>query len=205
LTYDRDEPQEFEIKHYDTYKSKLTIEAPEKYIIPQAWTDVIERLQSNGVHMYPLEKDTIMLVNAYHILDYTSPEKPYEGHYLHDRVQVASTEEYIQFYRGDFWIPLNQRVNRYIIETLEPQSTDSFFAWNFFDSTLQQKEWFSDYVFEDRAIEILRDNPDLKEEYETFINENPKMNHWAQLYWLYKKSGYFENSFNRYPVYRINY
>ena len=48
---------------------------------------------------------------------------------------------------------------RYLVETLEPQATDSFFAWGFFDSILQQKEHYSDYVFEDVAADFLTKNP----------------------------------------------
>ena len=51
---------------------------------------------------------------------------------------------------------------RYLIETLEPQSEDGFFAWNFFDGILMRKEYFSSYVFEDLAAEILAEDSDLK-------------------------------------------
>jgi hypothetical protein len=37
------------------------------------------------------------------------------------------------------------------LETLEPEAVDSFFNWNFFDTMLQQKEGYSDYIFEDLA------------------------------------------------------
>ncbi len=31
---------------------------------------------------------------------------------------------------------MNQKANRYIVETLEPQGVDSYFGWNFFDGIL---------------------------------------------------------------------
>jgi hypothetical protein len=58
--------------------------------------------------------------------------------------------------KGDYIIPTDQRAKRYIVETLEPQATDSYFNWNFFDGILNRKEGFSDYVFEDEAAELLK-------------------------------------------------
>ena len=80
-----------------------------------------------------------------------------------------------------------------------------FFAWNFFDEILQQKEWFSDYLFEDMAVTMLADNPQLKSDFEerksrdtVFANDS-----WAQLTYLYQHSKYYEKSHLRYPILRI--
>ena len=72
----------------------------------------------------------------------------------------------MRYHKGDYIIFVDQAMNRYIVETLEPQGPDSFFAWNFFDGILMQKEYFSSYVFEDLAAEYLRQHPDLKEQLE---------------------------------------
>ena len=136
---------------------------------------------------------------------------PYEGHYLHTNVEVQKKKENIIGHKGDYIIPIRQETNegnmfcRYISETLEPQATDAFFAWNFFDGILQQKEYYSDYVFEDIADSILKNDPKLKEELinkknsdEAFA-KNPR----AQLDFVYMYSKYFEGTVNRYPVVRI--
>lgn len=110
----------------------------------------------------------------------------------------------MHFRAGDVMIPVNQTSNRYIVETLEPKGVDAFFVWNFFDSAFQQKEWYSDYVFEDTAAEMLKTNPELKKAFEEKKQSDPefKSNARAQLYWLYQRSVHFEPSLNRYPVYR---
>jgi len=206
LSYNREEPKTTSIKHYDKYLPKVVVEKPDYYIIPQGWSDVIERLRINGVKMLPIVEDRVIEVEAYHITDYDSKTKPYEGHYLHDNVEVEKVVEPIQFYRGDIVIPTNQPSNKFIVEMLEPQGVDSYFAWNFFDSILQQKEWFSDYIFEDEAEQMLSANPDLRAEFEAKKKAEPQFsqNHWWMLYWLYQQSEHFENSFNRFPVYRYN-
>jgi hypothetical protein len=111
-----------------------------------------------------------------------------------------------KFRKGDYLVPVNQFSNRYIVETLEPEGSDSFFAWNFFDSALQQKEWFSTYVFEDVAAEMLRTDPELKAEFVQKQKESDDFseNQWAQLYWLYTHSENYEPTHNRYPIARYN-
>ena len=51
------------------------------------------------------------------------------------------------FRKGDWVIELNQPANRFLMETLEPQAEDSYFAWNFFDAILGQKEGFDFTIF----------------------------------------------------------
>ena len=80
-------------------------------------------------------------------------------------------------------------------------------AWNFFDSTLQQKEYFSSYVFEETAEAMLESNLKLKQEFESVKEEKEREGDaWSarqQLDWLYKKSDHFEQTPARYPVFSI--
>jgi hypothetical protein len=206
MKYNRDKPWTDDIRYYDTFIPSIEVDAPRFYVIPQAWSEVIEKLQRNQVEMSRLNEDRIMEVEAYHITDYETTDRVYEGHYLHSGVEVERVREEIQFRTGDYVIEVNQPVNRYIVETLEPQAVDAFFAWNEFDSILQQKEWFSDYVFEEKAAEMLEGNDGLRIEFEAKKAEDAEFasSHWWMLYWLYQRSEHFENSFNRYPVYRYN-
>ena len=102
-------------------------------------------------------------------------------------------------------VPVNQWVNRYIVETLEPEGVDSFFAWNFFDTILQRKEGFSSYVFEDEAKQILEDNPDLQSQLEQMQASDPEFanDSQAQLNFIYKNSPHYEKAHLRYPIYRV--
>jgi len=107
---------------------------------------------------------------------------------------------------GDIIIPTKQKARNYILSTLIPDAEDSFFSWNFFDSYLQQKEYFSSYVFIDQVKNILDSNPILKAEFEKkkMENESFRNSEWDQLYFIYKNSTYFEKSFMILPVYTID-
>jgi hypothetical protein len=84
-----------------------------------------------------------------------------------------------------------------------PKKQDSYFSWNFYDSYLQQKEYFSNYVFIDQVAEILKSNPVLKASFEAKKENEPafKNSEWEQLYYIYSHSPYFEQTFMRLPVY----
>lgn len=204
LKYERDSTYTANVAFYDHYRDTLKIAAPGSYIVPQAWGEVIDRLKANGVLMYPMSRDTVLEVETYFIEGYETDRRPYEGHYVHHDVKVRKEKHRLLFFKGDYLIPTQQRARRYIIETLEPQSEDSFFAWGFFESILQRKEYFSDYVFEEKAEEILKENPQLKAEFEATLAIDPALraNHWDQLYWIYSRSIYAEKSVNRYPIFR---
>lgn len=205
LYYDRNAPFEKDIKYWDKYVPTVAVLKPVAYIIPQAWDKVISLLKLNGVQMKQIQADTEVEVQAYYIEDYKSPAKPFEGHYLHTQVKVKPVEQKIKYYAGDYVVYTNQKQNRYIVETLEPQGVDSFFAWNFFDSILGQKEHFSAYVFEDDAAEMLSTDPALKSRFEAEKAKNPEFakNPDAQLNWLYKNSPFYEKTFLMYPVGRL--
>jgi hypothetical protein len=205
MYYNREKPFEKEIPYYHRYLPDLTVEKPAAYLIPQGWFNVVEQLQRNGVEMERLPADTSLTVTAYLIDDYQTSRRPYEGHYPHFGVQARRERQTIRFRAGDWYVPLNQPRNRYLLETLEPQAPDAYFAWNYFDPILQQKEYFSSYVFEDRALELLAQDPELKAEFEARKAADPEFagNGRAQLDFIYKRSPHYEPEHLRYPVFRL--
>ena len=206
LYYDRDAPYEKDIKIWDNYVPSIVATKPKAYLIPQAWQKVIDLLKLNGVEMKRLSADTEMEAEMYHIEDYKSTSRPFEGHYLHSDLKFKVLKQNVKFYEGDYIVYTDQKSNRYIMETLEPQAVDSFFAWNFFDSILGQKEHFSAYVFEDEAALMLKNDNSLLRKLEAEKLKDPELvkSAEAQLNWLYRNSKYFEKTYLRYPIARIH-
>jgi len=205
LYYDRNQPYTKTVKFLNTYKVTDSVEKPLAYIIPQAWGKIIDLFKLNSVVMHRLTHDTTLNLQMYYLGDFKTPQKPFEGHYLHSAVKLEPTEMKVKFYEGDYVVYTNQWLNRYIVETLEPQGVDSFFAWNFFDSMLGEKEYFSGYVFEDKAAEMLKNDPELKKKLDDAKAKDPKLaaSAGAQLNFIYRNSIYFEKTYLRYPVGRI--
>ena len=205
--YDRKEPYTEKIKFYNTYKPSISVEAPVAYIIPQGWWRVIDLLQLNGVTMEQFDKNQSLEVDAYKIISYKSGDTPYEQHHPNGKIDLETQHIKIDIRKGDYYIPLEQSAKRFIIEVLEPQASDSYFYWNFFDAILVQKEGYSDYAYEENAAEYLAAHPDVqillnaKRQTDTAFAANAS----AQLEFVYRHSPYIEPRHNLYPVYRINH
>ena len=206
LRYDRNKPFEKEIPFYDRYIPATNISPPFAYIVPHAWTEVIERLKLNGVDLRPVGRECKVEVESYRIIDFKKEETPFEGLHLHNKVQVVRENALISLCRNDWVVPLGQARDRYILETLEPEAADSFFRWAFFDPVLNRKETFSGYVFEDEAERLLQVEPGLREEFEAWklANSNLVNNEHAVLHYIFTHcERYAEPEWCRYPIYRI--
>ena len=187
-------------------KSTLEVHVPKAYVIPKNWWTVIDLLKLNAVEMTPFKNDTTLIVKSYKIISYDTRKQAYEGHYQHYQTEVVKNTKTLTFKTGDYIVNTNQKGIRYLLETLEPQAPDSFFNWNFFDTILQQKEGFSAYVWEDKALELLNKNPKLKTEFELkkATDTNFSESSYRQLDWLHKQSSNYEKAHLNYPIYRIS-
>lgn len=205
VKYDRSRPQTTTVPWLDRAKPSLQLDKPNAYLVPEAWHEVIERLQLDGVPMSQASVARLDPAEVYRITHFETVGTPYEGHYLHHGIEATVTIEKVSIKQGDWIIPMGSATDRLVMEVLEPRCADSFFAWGFFDSILQHKEWFSDYVFEDIAADLLSKDPALKSALEDERAKDPAFTKdaWAQLYFVYQRSPYFEPGYMRYPVLRL--
>lgn len=205
LFYDRSKPYEKEIPFYNFYQAKTFIQKPKAYIIPQGWWRVIDLLKINKVELTQLKKDTIIEVEVCRIDDYKTAPRQYEMHHMNSDVKTSVSVRKIKFRKGDYYIPMNQVANRFVVEVLEPTAEDSYFAWNYFDAILGQKEGYSGYAFEDIAADYLKSNSELRTKLEQRRSSDSVFakNGRAQLNFVYENSPWFEPDYLRYPVYRV--
>ena len=203
LSYDRTQPWEKDIAYYNRFDADVVIAAPKAYVVPQAWREVIERLRWNGVEMSRITSEQTVTARYYHIEVVGTRASAYEGHMFHETVEVAARTAQFTLQPGDYVVSLDQDNARYAVETLEPQAHDSFFRWGFFNSVLEKKEAFSDYVFEDMASELLRDEPLLAARFAEWKTANPALlsNQEAVLDFIFEHCARFaEPEWRRYPV-----
>ena len=205
IYYDHARPFEKQVAYYDYFSGEGIIKAPKAYLIPQGWHEVIDLLKLNGVRMERLLKDSVIAVEAYHIESYKSYPRAYEKHHKNTDVKVSSGIQSLSFLKGDYIIPTDQPFKRFLVEMLEPTGDDSYFAWNFFDAILQQKEGYSDYRWEDVAALYLSQHPELRARLEEKKTQDTHFagSASAQLEFVYKNSPYYEPAHMRYPVYRL--
>jgi hypothetical protein len=203
--YDRTETWEKEIPYYKYFKPEIRAKVPEYYVLPSAWAEVVERLLLNDVEMFPFSSDTLVEAEAYYIDSYETVNQPYNGHYRHYNVKIRKKSESIKLLKGDYLIPVRQRAIEYLVQTLEPDGYDSFFSWNFFDEILFRNEYFSPYIFEETAEQLLKEDSGLRKEFREKRKEDPEFaaSSYRQLRFIYEQSPWSEPTYMRYPVYRL--
>jgi hypothetical protein len=205
LRYDRGRPVDALVPWMDTYRASLVVRKPEAYLVPRQWRTVIDRLEANCVELRRLARDSAFTVEEDSIGAFTTVREPYEGHYLHRNITAARARRRVTAHAGDVLVPLGRYTDRFVVEVLEAAAEDGYFAWNLFDAVLQQKEWFSDYVFEDKAAELLERDPALKAALEARRRADPAFaaDAWAQLLFVYHRSPWYERGHRRHPVLRV--
>lgn len=207
LSYDRSQPYEKYIPNFNTYKAQDSVLTPEYYVVGGQELEIIARLKANQIAYTVVEESTArtVKVNSYVIKNFKAPTKPYEGHFKLQQIELERQTYSLALKPGDLLIPCAQEKARFIHSVLQPLAEDSYLSWNFFDSYLQQKEYFSPYVFKEQIAEILAAQPLLKEAYEQRKRLDVKFanDEWEQLFFIYQNSPYFEPSFMRLPVYEL--
>jgi hypothetical protein len=204
--YNRKKPFEKTIPYYDSCKASLELTVPRFFVVPSSLSRVQYRLKANGVVCFPLDKDTILWVQAKYIKQIKYAGRPYEGHFVHSGIETDTKIKKIAFNQGDWLVPAAQAQLNYLMEVLSPETWDGFMAWNFFDGFLSEKEGFSDYVFEEEALQFLKKDPELQSKFEEWKRQNPDKlkSKYEVLGFIYKNSPYYEQEYLRFPIFTIS-
>ena len=205
MQYNHQRPFTQTVKFHSYFEPSKWAKAPKYYVLQQGWNQAIDRLKENQVQMRRLTKDTILEVTVYRIEEFKTSTRVFEKHYRQTEVKTSSQVQKMQLLAGDYLIPVQQPAKRYLIEMLEPHGEDGFFAWNYFDAVLQQKEGYSNYRWETVAAAWLQANPKLQQQLDEKKKADPAFakNSNAILNWVYKNSPYYEPVHMRHPVFRI--
>jgi hypothetical protein len=203
--YDHSKPFTVTIPFYNDFKPVITVRKPAYYILPQAWSEVVERMKINNVKMDRLSADTSLTVTCYYIENLQWSRRPDNGHFYHSEFDVREDVQTIKYYGGDYIIPVDQSCNQFIVNQLEPLGMDSYFRWNFFDNCLEDREWFyPNAVLEKKMVDYMKKYPEVRKMLDDAIAQNPEMagSRNAQMYFLYQNV--WKNPWaGRYPVTRI--
>ena len=203
LRYDRTQPIDVRIPFRSYARPVVQVTAPRYYYVPAAYEHLIP--ESLRTTVSPFTTDTTFAATAYRIDGYETVARPYEGHYLHYGVEATPVSTTVNARPGDYLLPVTPATLQLLAALFEPAGVDSYFAWNAFDSWLQRKEHFSDYVFEETAAEMLAGEEALRTAFEAKRDreEGFRQNPGAQLRWLYERSGVAESGYGLLPVTRV--
>lgn len=199
-----DKIENIQLPYYNVLEPSLTVVVPDHYYIPIGQWEIIERFQAAGVVMDTIEVSSPeeLLARQFKFDSYTFSSYPYEGHMRIDELDVSLDRLFLPVGRY-IKISSQQKMGRYLQECLHPLGPTSFTRWNFFATYLQQKEHYSSYVFEDTAEELLENDEELRDLFETKMEEDSefKGDPRAQLYFIYTHSPYYESAHLHIPYY----
>jgi hypothetical protein len=134
----------------------------------------------------------------------TWPSGPFEGRFM-PRIKAELTRESRTFPAGSIVVSLAQKLAKVAINLLEPQAPDSLVAWGFFNAIFEQKEYGEHYVVETLAREMMEKDPNLRVEFQALLASDSAFasDPAARLEFFYKRSPYWDQQMNLYPIGRI--
>jgi hypothetical protein len=201
-----DKPKEYNLVLFDKTIPARKVTLPKAYIIPVEWEDVIKRIHWHGISFKKINNDTTLTIETYKFSEVQFTNSPFEGHQMVRNFNKQTIETEKTFHKGSIIIPVNQRRAKVIAHLLEPDGPDSFLQWGFFNTIFERKEYVETYVMEEMAREMIKENPQLKIEFDKAVQENPELynNQWSKVFWFFERTSYWDNQKDIYPVGRLN-
>jgi hypothetical protein len=197
-------PLDLTVPMYDDFRVKTAIAPPLYYVVPVQWKDAIEVLRLHGLEFETTKEPLTVEIESYRFVDVKWASGPFEGR-LMPSFETEVVHESRTFPAGSVIVPLAQKSAKVAMNLLEPAAPDSLVHWGFFNATFEQKEYGEDYVVEKLAREMLANDPSLREEYEKKLAGDPAFaaDPQARLQFFYRRSPYWDQQMNLYPVGRI--
>ncbi len=192
------------IPFFGSYRAKQTIIPPRAYIIPREWTDQIARLALHGVAMGVLESPATLKVQCYHLDSVSWSKESYEGN-VRASYKAIMRDTTITYPAGTVIVDLHQRPAKVAIQALEPEGSDSFISWGFWNTLFEQKEYMESYMADPLADSLYASNPRIKAEFDAKVAADTVFAKSvdAKRDFFYKRSSFAEDDLRFYPVTRL--
>ncbi len=199
------DPKLWQVPYYGSHPT-LTLKRPTAYWVPSYRSDIIERLRTHGVQMETLAAPRTVDVDMLRLIDPKVSGRTNEGHVPITVSGVRAEAKDWTFPVGSVRVPTDQPMGDIAILLLEPQSSESFFAWGMFPEVLNRVEYIEAYAIAPLAEKMLAADPALKAEFEAKLAAEPAFaaDGDARLAWFYERTPFYDQRFRLYPVGREN-
>ncbi len=199
------DPELWQVPYFGS-RPTLTLKRPTAYWVPSYRADIIERLKIHGVQMETLSAPRTVAVDMLRLVDPKVSARTNEGHVPITVGEVRTEAKDWAFPVGSVRVPTDQPMGDVAILLLEPQSSESFFAWGMFPEVLNRVEYIEAYAIAPLAEKMLAADPALKAEFEAKLAAEPAFaaDGDARLAWFYERTPFYDQRFRLYPVGREN-
>lgn len=196
-------PSTVTVKKFDEGKVNASAAPPLAYIVPPQWArQIAPVLDAHGVK-YRVTDALEIEVESCRLTEPKFATQSFEGRITVSTKIVPLTEKR-NYPKGSIVVPLAQETANVIMHLFEPASQDSLVYWGFFNPIFETKEYFSDYIMEKIAADMLAKDAKLRAEFDEKLKDEAfSKNRRARLAFFYDRSPYSDKRIGVYPVGRI--
>ncbi|MFC0632656.1 M14 family metallopeptidase [Brevundimonas balnearis] len=197
------DPEIWSLPFYGS-RPTLTLARPEAYWVPAHRADIIERLRVHGIAMETLTEPRAVQVEMLRLVDPQVSPRTNEGHVPVTVRTVEPERRDWTFPTGSVRVSTDQPLGDVVVLLLEPQSSESFFAWGMFHEVLNRVEYIEGYAIAPLAEAMLAADPALKAEFEAKLAADAAFaaDGDARLQWFYERTPFHDDRFRLYPIAR---
>jgi murein tripeptide amidase MpaA len=197
------DPELWKVPFYGSH-STLSLKRPVAYYVPSYRADLIERLKLHGVKLETLPADKTVEVEMIRLVDPKLATRANEGHVQISVDKVTTQTRAWTFPKGSVRVPTDQPLGDLVVLLLEPQSSESFFAWGMIPEVLSRVEYIEPYAIAPLAEKMLATDPTLKAQFEAKLAAEPKFaaDPDARLAWFYERTPFYDDHYLLYPIAR---
>lgn len=204
--YDERTPQLWKIPLRDDVQPNLQVTAPKGgYVVPAAWSGAVrDLLVAHAIEFRELASATPgAAVETFRATEVSFGANPVESH-QRASLQGQWKPERRDIPRGSLFVPIAQPKARLVLALFEPLAPDSLVAWGEFNGAFERKEYMEDYVAEDVARDMLKNDAALTEVFHRKLAEDPAFakDSAARLAFFARRHSSWDERYNLYPVLR---
>jgi hypothetical protein len=206
--YDNRRPQIWRIPLKDQVRPADRIEAPRGgYIVPAAHAAWMrEKLRVHAIEFTEIKQHIASLkAEVFRATKAQLATTSFEGR-APMKLEGEWTKETREVFAGSLFVPIAQPRARLLITLMEPKDQDSLVRWGFFNAAFEQKEYMEAYVAEQVALEMLKSDPLVREEFQRKLSEDADFakSPTARLEFFYRRHPSWDERLNLYPVIRVD-
>lgn len=198
--YNSQKPKTYQLPLFDSFVPSKTADIPNYYLVPSGYADkILPYLKIHRINYRIIENDSLIDAYFYKFSNVKLASNSYEGCQRVNSYEMTTIQRKEKFKKGSIIISTKQPHYKILMHLLEPDAPASLFAFGYFNSIFEQKEYGETYVLESLAREMLKNN-ELKTKFEKFITTNSKAESYEILNWFYLNSNYSDPYLNIYPI-----
>nr|WP_244286739.1 M14 family metallopeptidase [Caulobacter radicis] len=197
------DPELWRLPFYSSHPT-LQLARPKAYWVPSYRADIIERLKLHGVKVETLDAPKVVSVEMLRLVEPKLAPRANEGHVQMSVEQVTTQTRDWTFPKGSVRVSTDQPLGDLVVLLLEPQSSESVFAWGMVPEVLSRVEYIEPYAIAPLAEKMMAADPALKAEFEAKLAAEPKFaaDPDARLAWFYKRTPFYDDRHLLYPIAR---